>query len=166
MILSRGFRLLVGEKTLLKAIIFDLGNTLVSQDTGRALPFAVEVLEELRGRYKLAAVTNTLSDLTAEDVRGILGEAGVPDVFDVIVVSSEVGVSKPEPGIFELALEGLGVGPGEALMVGNTVSTDVFGGNRVGMMTVLVQPGEEYRRSEWETPDHTVGSLKDLLELV
>ena len=151
---------------MLKAVIFDLGDTLVSQESGRALPFAVEVLEGLRGRYRLALVTNTITDLTAEDIRGILGEAGVPDVFDVIVVSSEVGVSKPDPGIFELALEGLGVGPGEAVMVGNTVSTDVFGGNRAGMRTVLVQPGEEYRRSEWETPDHTVGSLKDLLEIV
>jgi len=166
MILFRGFRLLVGEKTLLKAIIFDLGNTLVSQESPHALPHAVEVLEELRGRYRLALVTNTLSDLTAEDIRGLLRVAGVPDVFDVIVVSSEVGVSKPDPRIFEMALEGLGVGAGEAVMVGNTVSTDVFGGNRVGLRTVLVQPGEEYRRSEWETPDHTVGSLKALLKIV
>ena len=150
----------------MKAIIFDLGNTLVSQESPRAFPHAVEVLEELRGRYRLALVTNTLSDMTAEDIRGLLREAGVPDVFDVIVVSSEVGVSKPDPGIFEVALEGLGVEPGEVVMVGNTVSTDVFGGNRVGMRTVLVQPDEEYRRSEWETLDHTVGSLKELLKIV
>jgi putative hydrolase of the HAD superfamily len=151
---------------LLKAIIFDLGNTLVSQESPRAFPHAVEVLEELKGRYRLALVTNTRSDMTAEDIKGLLREAGVPDVFDVMVVSGEVGVSKPDPRIFEIALEGLGVGPDEAVMVGNTVSTDVFGGNRVGMRTVLFQPGEEYRRSEWETPDHTVGSLKELLELV
>jgi len=151
---------------LLKAIIFDLGNTLVSQESPRAFPHAVEVLEELKGRYRLALVTNTRSDMTTEDIKGLLREAGVPDVFDMMVVSGEVGVSKPDPRIFEIALEGLGVGPGEAVMVGNTVSTDVFGGNRVGIRTVLFQPGEEYRRSEWETPDHTVGSLKDLLELV
>jgi hypothetical protein len=34
------------------------------------------------------------------------------------------------------------------------------------MKTVLFQPGEEYQRSDWETPDHTVGSLKDLLKIV
>lgn len=55
------------------------------------------------GRYRLALDMDTLSDMTAEDVRGLLGEARVPDVFDVIVVSSEVGVSKPDPGIFEMA---------------------------------------------------------------
>lgn len=150
----------------MKAVIFDLGDTLVSQESGLALPFAVEVLEELRGKYKLGLVCNTRSDMTVEGVRGILGEAGIPDVFDVVVVSGELGVSKPDPGIFGVALEGLGVEPGEAVMVGNMVSTDVFGGNRVGMRTVLFQPGEEYRRSEWETPDHTVGSLKELLKIV
>ena len=150
----------------MKAIIFDLGDTLVSQESGRALPFAVEVLEELRGRFKLGLVTNTRSDMTTEDIRGILREADVPDVFDVVVVSGELGVSKPDPGIFGVALEGLGVGPGEAVMVGNMVSTDVFGGNRVGMRTVLVQPGEEYRLSEWETPDHTVRTLKNLMSLI
>jgi len=151
---------------LIKAVIFDLGDTLVSQESGRAFPFAVEVLEALRGRFKLGLVCNTRSDMTEEEIRWILGKAGVPDVFDVVVVSGELGVSKPDPGIFEVALEGLGVEPGEAVMVGNTVSTDIFGGNRMGMRTVLVQLGEEYRRSEWETPDHTVGSLKDLLEIV
>jgi HAD superfamily hydrolase (TIGR01662 family) len=129
------------EIMLMKAVIFDLGDTLVSQESGRAFPHAVEVLEELRGRYKLGLVTNTRLDMTVEGIREILREAEVPDVFDVIVVSGELGVSKPDPGIFGVALEGLGVEPGEAVMVGNMVSTDVFGGNRAGMKTVLFQPG-------------------------
>ena len=99
-------------------------------------------------------------------VAGDLDAAGYEGLFETVVDSTLVGVAKPDPRIFEMALEVLGVGAGEAVMVGNTVSTDVFGGNRVGMRTVLVQPGEEYRRSEWETPDHTVGSLKELLEIV
>ena len=114
----------------------------------------------------MAAVTNTLSDLTTEDVRGLLKEAGIPDVFEIILVSSEVGVSKPNPRIFELVLESLEVEPEEAVMIGNTVSTDIFGGNRVGMKTVLIQVDEEYKRSEWETPNHTIHSLKDLFEIV
>ena len=43
---------------MIKVVIFDIGNTLVSQDTGLAFPHAVEVLEELRERYRLAAITN------------------------------------------------------------------------------------------------------------
>ena len=61
---------------MLKAIIFDLGNTLVSQESPRAFPHAVEVLEELKGRYRLALVTNTRSDMTTEDIEGLLREAG------------------------------------------------------------------------------------------
>jgi putative hydrolase of the HAD superfamily len=83
--------------------------------------------------------------------------------FDVILVSSEVGISKPETGIFEIVLKPLNVEPEEAVMVGNTISTDIFGGNRVGMKTVLFQPEQEYQKSEWETPDNTIHSLKELL---
>ena len=39
-------------------------------------------------------------------------------------------------------------------------------GDAIGMRTVLFQPGQEYQRSEWETPDHTIHSLKELLELM
>lgn len=151
---------------MIKAIIFDIGNTLVNQDTGLAFPHAIEVLERLREKYRLAAITNTMSELTEDDVRGLLKVAGIPIVFDIILVSSEMGMSKPDPRIFEAVLESLDVEPEEAVMIGNTVSTDIFGGNRVGMKTVLIQFDEEYNRSEWETPDHTIHSLKDLIEII
>ena len=96
----------------------------------------------------------------------MLKKAEIPDVFEVILVSSEMGVSKPNPRIFEVVLERLGVNPEEAVMIGNTVSTDIFGGNRVGMKTVLIQVDEEYKRSEWETPDHTIHTLRELNEIV
>jgi len=102
----------------------------------------------------------------ADVVHELLREAKLFDFFDMIVVSSEVGVRKPDPRIFETVLEELNVKPEEAVMIGNTISTDIFGGNAIGMRTVLFQLGQEYQRSEWETPDHTIHSLKELLELV
>jgi putative hydrolase of the HAD superfamily len=60
----------------------------------------------------------------------------------------------------------LDVEPEEAVMIGNTISTDIFGANRVGMKTVLFQPSSGYQRSDWETPDHTIHSLKELLDIV
>ena len=151
---------------MIKAVIFDLGNTLVSEDTGDAFPFAIEVLTLLKNKYKLALITNVHSTTTLERVQQILFEAKIPDVFDVMVVSSEVGCSKPSPRIFEIALNSLGVEPEEAVMIGNIISTDVFGANRMGLKTVLFQPSESYQRSSWENPDHTVSSLRDLLEIV
>ncbi len=151
---------------MIKAIIFDMGNTLVSEETGKAFPYAVEVLTQLKKKYKLALITNVRSSTTTERVNEIMAKAQIPEVFDIVVVSSVIGCSKPDPRIFEVALEALEVDPEEAVMIGNLVSTDIFGGNRVGMKTVLFQPSSEYQRSSWEHPDHTIHSLKDLLEIV
>lgn len=151
---------------MIKAVIFDLGNTLVSEETGNAFPYAVEVLNQLKNKFKLALITNVHHTTTTEKVQEILAEAGIPDVFEVVVVSSEVGSSKPNSQIFEIALNGLDIEPEEAVMIGNIISTDIFGANRIGMKTVLFQPSNEYQRSDWESPDHTIHSLKDLTRLL
>ena len=151
---------------MIKAVIFDLGNTLVRESDGQVLPNAIETLRELKKDYKIALISNTLPQTTAEKVHQILREAQLLDFFDVVVVSSEVGVSKPDPQIFSLTLKKLGVKPEEAVMVGNTISTDIFGGNRVGMKTVLLQQSKDYKRSEWENPTHTINSLKELLVVI
>jgi FMN phosphatase YigB (HAD superfamily) len=77
-----------------------------------------------------------------------------------------VGINKPNERIFTLALQQLHVKPEEAVMIGNTISTDIFGGNRVGLTTILVQRAAQYQPSEWEQPDHTIHSLKELLTLL
>jgi len=154
------------DHALLKAIIFDLGNTLIRQDDGHTFPHAAEVLARLKNKYKLAIISNVLSTTTADVVHELLRVAKLFDFFDVIAVSSEVGINKPDPRIFETVLNELNVKPEEAVIIGNTISTDIFGGNAIGMRTVLFQLGQEYQRSEWETPDHTIHSLKELLELV
>jgi putative hydrolase of the HAD superfamily len=156
--------------TVIKAIIFDLGNTLIVEGNplGRITPFPEmrQVLTALKARYKLALITNVQSTTTREYVEAVLREVGIHDLFDVITVSSHVGVDKPNTRIFTMTLEQLHVQPEEAVMVGNIIATDIFGGNRVGMTTVLVQREHAYQRSSWETPDHTIGSLADLLSLV
>jgi 4-nitrophenyl phosphatase len=50
-------------------------------------------------------------------------------------------VGKPEPPLFRIALERLGLVPADAAMVGDSVESDVAGGRAVGMRTVLYAPG-------------------------
>ena len=152
---------------MIKAIIFDLGNTLIQEEkrvgkTYEKLPYTVEVLTQLKEKYKLAIITNVRPTTTVERIHEILKEAELLDFFDEIIVSSGVGYDKPAEQIFKLALEKLNVKPEEAIMVGNTISTDIFGGNRIGMKTVLIQPSQEYQRRGWEKPDHIINSLKEL----
>lgn len=151
---------------LIKAVVFDLGDTLVSQETGNSFPFAVEILDWLKEHYKLALITNVLSTTPREEIDSIIGGAGLEGFFDVIVVSNEHGFSKPDPRIFEIVFSELGVRAEEAVMIGNTISTDIFGANRVGMKTILFQPQGEYHRSEWENPDHEIRSLSELINIL
>jgi putative hydrolase of the HAD superfamily len=60
--------------------------------------------------------------------------------FDLALASGEVGVRKPEPGIFTTALERIGATPGEALYVGDNYWADVVGALRAGVTPVLLDP--------------------------
>jgi putative hydrolase of the HAD superfamily len=99
-------------------------------DSGHAL------LDSLRDRgLRLAVVANTWPE-PARLVRRELGELGVAERLDALVLSDEVGVRKPDPAIFETALAELGVEPEAALFVGDRLVDDIQGAAAVGMTTV------------------------------
>jgi putative hydrolase of the HAD superfamily len=100
-------------------------------------PGARELLSALRGRYRLGLVTNGASDFQ----RTKLEFAGVADVFDAVVVSSDLGVGKPDPAVFLAALDALGVRPSEAVMIGNDRARDVGGAEAAGLRALWIQHG-------------------------
>ena len=115
----------------------------------RTLAGTVEALDRLRGAgLRLGVVSN--SDGRVEEA---LRAAGIGDRFDVILDSALVGVEKPDPAIFRAALAALGVGPDEALYVGDLYDVDVVGARAAGMEAVLLvadtaAPGPQCRRVE------------------
>ncbi len=72
----------------------------------------LNLIRRLRGRYKLAVLSNSPLGLAQW-----LAEWGILDLFDIVVCSGDEGVVKPDPAIFELALERLGVAPQEAVFI-------------------------------------------------
>jgi len=138
---------------LIRAIFFDLGDTLVAEEPWvgkhlweaklRKLPYVDEVLQKLKRKYKLGIITNTVTS-REEHVRIALRRVGLERYFDVILTSVDVGFAKPDEKIFLLALKALNVQPEEAIMVGNRVSKDILGGNRVGMKTILFRWNDRY----------------------
>jgi len=102
----------------------------------RVLASAQAMLESLRGLgAKTGVVANSWPDpprLLRCDVEAF----GLAPLLDVVVFSSEVGVRKPQPEIFLLALERIGVDPLDAMYVGDRLETDVQGAANVGMTTV------------------------------
>jgi FMN phosphatase YigB (HAD superfamily) len=69
-----------------------------------------------------------------------LGGVGLAEFFEVIVDSKLAGVEKPDPRIFQQALDALGVAPAQALYVGDVYEVDVVGARRAGMPVVLLDP--------------------------
>jgi putative hydrolase of the HAD superfamily len=132
-----------------------------------AFPDALPAVTELCRDFKLALITNGPSDIQ----RGKLFAAGLEDFFPVIIVSAEVGAWKPDPRIFALALDRLGVAPREAVMVGDMVARDVGAAQAAGLWGVwLDRPGppgmaaaaRKADAADYVRPDATIATLADL----
>jgi putative hydrolase of the HAD superfamily len=92
-------------------------------------------------------------------VEQALEAAGLRDYFDVVVDSGLVGIEKPDPRIFQSALEVLGVKPEEALYIGDLYEVDILGARAAGIAAVLmVGAGSDNREG-----CRTVESLEDLV---
>ena len=74
-------------------------------------------------------------------IRGVLESLGLARRLDFVIDSGEVGVEKPDPRIFQLALARAGLGPAEAVYVGDLYSIDVVGARAAGMDALLLDPG-------------------------
>jgi putative hydrolase of the HAD superfamily len=74
-------------------------------------------------------------------LRSVLADLGLGGMVDAVVVSAEVGSAKPEPGIFEAALQRLGCPAETALFVGDSLDTDVAGARNAGLRAVLLDRG-------------------------
>ncbi|GEN84048.1 putative uncharacterized hydrolase YsaA [Sporosarcina luteola] len=102
-------------------------------------PFVYEetfsVLDQLKGNYKLVMLTNgspSLQNTKLEITPELL------PYFDEIVISGAFGKGKPDPTIFEYALQKIGCTSTEALMVGDNLLTDIVGSARVGIRSVWI----------------------------
>jgi putative hydrolase of the HAD superfamily len=99
-----------------------------------------ESLQRLRAAgLKLAVVSN--SEGTIEEM---LLEIGLRPLFDAVVDSSVVGFTKPDPRIFQIALDRLAVSAADALMVGDSPSADVDGASAAGIRAALIDPYDFY----------------------
>jgi putative hydrolase of the HAD superfamily len=135
-------------------------------DPARRLgPATHELLGALRGRgLKLGLVSNAIDPgaLLHRD----LERMGVAERLDVAVFSSEVGLRKPHPRIFEHALGRLGVAARDALFVGDDLLADVGGAAGVGMRTVQALWFRADDRPDAPRPDYRAESPTDVLEVV
>ncbi len=130
-----------------------LANTDFMVDGARVL------LNRLLGKYKMVIVTNGLQDVQRPRVRKTQTE----HFFEAIIVSEEIGASKPGKAFFEHTFEHIGQPTKkEALIVGDSLNSDIRGGNDFGIDTCWFNPGKQRNETEI-TPKFEIDEL-NLLE--
>jgi phosphoserine phosphatase len=118
-------------------------------------------LDRLRRTHALALVTNGASCLQREKLAGSgLSE----DDFDVVVISGDLGVAKPDPAIFAHTLSLLGVAPDRAVMIGDSLERDIEGAAAVGIRGIWLNRDAD--RSPAPNGHAQISTLAELPSLV
>ncbi|EKO3396062.1 pyrimidine 5'-nucleotidase [Vibrio fluvialis] len=126
------------------------------------LPGAKELMEALKGKAKLGIITNGFTEL--QDVR--LTKTGMKEYFDHIVISEEVGIAKPDAGIFAHAMSVMG-NPEKArvLMVGDNPHSDILGGLNFGIETCWLNV-HQHPKPDGIDAHYEVSSLHELKDIL
>lgn len=95
-------------------------------------PNTIEILQYLRPKYNLHIITNGFQEI--QDRK--LSNTGIYDYFQIIMNSEIVGVKKPNPLIFNKAIEKAGTSSQKSIMIGDSLEADIFGAQGVGMHTL------------------------------
>ncbi|MNX51157.1 Fructose-1-phosphate phosphatase YqaB [compost metagenome] len=108
----------------------------------------VEYLRSVKDRYKIGLLSNVGSDT----MDSLFSPAEQAELFDTVVLSSDIGMTKPSPDIFEFAAHRLGVQPEECLMIDDLLG-NIQGAERAGMKGVV-----------YSTFEQATSSIEDYLE--
>jgi 8-oxo-dGTP diphosphatase/putative hydrolase of the HAD superfamily len=121
-----------------------------------------DAVRRLSRKFKLGIIANQYAGTKDR----LIGH-GVGDCFAACCGSAEAGVSKPDPRIFQHALQDAKCRAEDAVMIGDRLDNDVRPAKALGMMTVRVLTGPtrmQQPRSEEETPDLTVNCIKEFAD--
>ncbi|MCP1124441.1 HAD family hydrolase [Bacillus sp. 3103sda1] len=134
----------------------------ISNFQHHCIPFSnmEHVLQELKNSgILLGMITNGFTEFQLLNIRAL----GIDKYMDIILVSEQEGLKKPQAEIFLRALESLGVSPEESVYVGDHPENDVVGARNVGMHAIWKKDvfwGNQF------TDEHVIDDLKELLSIV
>jgi len=147
------------------ATFFGLTKTPWHSEDEIPYPDTVPTLTELKHRgYKLGIIAN--QNLGAKER---LKKWDLFQYFDVIAISAELGMEKPDLAIFKWALRKADCLPQNAVMVGDRLDNDIVPANKMGMPTIRLVRGIracQEPQSSAEQPTYTITTLSELLSLI
>ncbi|NNF64502.1 MAG: noncanonical pyrimidine nucleotidase, YjjG family [Acidimicrobiia bacterium] len=126
-------------------------------NNGDLFPGALALLQRLSAMATLAMVTNGIGVIQ----RSRIERLGIGEYFAAVSISGEIGSSKPDSGIFQHAFGALGSPDRDrAIMVGDSLSSDIAGGNAYGVNTCWLNPTG--RTAESVRPTYQIRDLAEL----
>lgn len=127
---------------------------------------SLDLLETLRrSNLKLGLVTNA-----SPSVWEVIRARRLEPLLDTIIVSSKVGIRKPDPGIYHEALRQLDVSAGETAFVGDGNDRELEGAKAIGMTTIKIDHSAfraaQSEQSESEAVEYAVDSLSQITKIL
>ncbi|MFH2111065.1 MAG: HAD family hydrolase [Candidatus Bathyarchaeota archaeon] len=175
LVISRG----LGEKEIRLMQITDTLKVLGVEDRGLAAelsaahwstmsrlfayyPEAPQALESLREKYRISLLSNGPSDLQRQKIRAL----GLDGCFEHVVISGEVGYSKPSREIFEELLIRVKAKARQVTYIGDNYMKDIVGALGAGLRAVWVNRDERERPSHPLKPERTIKDLSELARVL
>lgn len=168
------------ESRLIKAVLLDSGDTMVDEGTevfdgegyvieAELIPGAREMIEALAHEgYRMALV----ADGRVRSFETILGRHGIRPHLCAEIISEAIGCDKPDPRMFSAALDALGLSAedaGQVVMIGNHLTRDIKGANRLGLISIWQSWSSRRSRvpaDPEEVPDYTVRTPGEVPEVL
>lgn len=117
--------------------------------------------------YRIGMISNAGND---EDVQTLVDNARIRSYFDFILISAAERYRKPDPRIFQIALDNWGFSPDEIAMVGDTLEADILGAKNIGMSSIWitrrVKKAQIPDHRKTIHPDYEIASLADLPSII
>ena len=124
------------------------------------MPNAEQVVKYLANRYPLTIISNGFKEVQSYKFE----HSGLAPYFTHTLISEEVGINKPQPGIFTIALERNGISAAEAVMIGDSYSSDIAGAKAAGIDQVWIR-GDGLPVTG-ETATYIVSKFTEVMEIV
>ena len=121
------------------------------------LPDAEQVVKYLATKYPLTIISNGFKEVQYYKFE----HSGLAPCFTHTLISEEVGINKPQPGIFEIALQRNGISADEALMIGDSYTSDIAGSKAAGIDQIWIHEGETA-----ETATYIVPKITDVMTII
>jgi HAD superfamily hydrolase (TIGR01662 family) len=127
---------------------------------------ALPTLQKLKeDQYRIGLISNAADD---ENTQRLIDKGGFRPYLDFIVSSAACGIRKPDPRIYQLALDHFKVPPAQAVMIGDSLEADVAGGRQAGLHTIWIARRAQSSRdaSAGISPSLRVNSLSEIPEVL